>query len=96
MGAGVFPALSTPVLLGSIDFQFTGIGTSNLSILEFPNSGLANFTSGMGIDLDGQLLDGSSNPVFTTEISNVPIPGSILLLGSGLVGLIGMARRKRS
>mgnify|MGYP003573914810 CR=1 FL=1 len=32
----------------------------------------------------------------TANLNAVPIPGSILLLGSGLVGLIGIARRKRS
>ena len=29
-------------------------------------------------------------------VNAVPIPGSILLLGSGLIGLVGLVRRKRS
>ena len=95
MGAGVFPAIDTasgPLKLGDITFVFEAIGTSSLTIFEYPVSGLANFTSGPGQDLDFLLAGGD----VIGQISNVPIPGSILLLGSGLVGLIGMARRKRS
>jgi len=33
---------------------------------------------------------------FNAQFNVVPIPGSILLLGSGLIGLIGIARRKMS
>ena len=32
----------------------------------------------------------------TVTIAPVPIPGSILLLGSGILGLVGLSRRKRS
>ena len=47
---------------------------------------LANFTSGnlLGIPLHG-----------VVEISQVPIPPAVWLFGSGLIGLIGVARRKK-
>ena len=46
---------------------------------------LANFTSGdlLGIPLHG-----------VVEISQVPVPAAIWLFGSGLIGLIGLTRRK--
>lgn len=44
------------------------------------------------------LVDGSYLPVGfeALSISQVPIPGAVWLLGSGLVGLIGLKRRKRA
>ena len=62
----------------------------------------------LGID-SFRFTDGAGDPVpysdlivanFSADSANfsvvVPIPGSILLLGSGLVGLIGIARRKKN
>jgi len=43
------------------------------------------------------LLDiGSGNSMTVTSISSVPIPAAIWLFGSGLVGLIWVARRKKA
>ena len=39
-------------------------------------------------------LGGFDDFTFETETSAVPIPAAAWLLGSGLLGLIGMARRK--
>jgi len=32
----------------------------------------------------------------TTEVSSVPVPSAVWLFGSGLMGLVGMARRKKA
>lgn len=39
---------------------------------------------------------GSGNSMYVTSISSVPVPSALWLLGSGLLGLIGVARRKTS
>ncbi len=42
--------------------------------------------------------DGSYNAwaVYDGDVSAVPIPSAVWLFGSGLIGLIGIARRKKS
>ncbi|PXF54707.1 MAG: hypothetical protein C4B58_15720 [Deltaproteobacteria bacterium] len=47
---------------------------------------------------DGSVLDGELFPTHIATVDNVPIPGAIWLLGSGLLGLVGTGfrRKKRS
>ena len=77
-----------------------------------PTSGLKgffvvyNFAPGKGADTDnaqgGGILDNDTTAVtdFTravwTQSSVVPIPAAVWLFGSGLIGLVGFARRKKS
>ena len=43
------------------------------------------------------LLDiGSGNSMTVTSISTIPVPAAVWLFGSGLIGLIGIARRKKT
>jgi len=39
---------------------------------------------------------GSGNSMHVTSVSSVPVPAAVWLFGSGLLGLIGAARRKRA
>ena len=57
--------------------------------------GEANFshTGTFSIDLPEGVTATSASGVFLTEA--VPIPGAILLLGSGLIGLVGLRRKFR-
>lgn len=61
---------------------------------------------GLGYDIDGNYVGspfdgikgliniGSGNSLTVTEVSTVPVPAAAWLFGSGLIGLVGMARRK--
>ena len=62
---------------------------------------------GLGYDIDGNFVGGtpfdgirglvnigSGNSLTVTSISAVPVPAAVWLFGSGLIGLIGFARRK--
>ncbi len=60
--------------------------------------------SGVDIDGDGTLGDigccgpiwqGATAPGFSGVVSSVPIPAAVWLFGSGLVGLVGVARRRK-
>ena len=88
--------VGSPAHLGSISFVGEGAGLSNLTIFDLDRGGtVADFALSApneGTDLDNQISSG----VVIGSINQVPIPGSILLLGSGLVGLVGLVRRKRS
>ena len=58
-----------------------------------------NDPEGLAIDLAKNILfvsDNSGNKVGVYQINAVPIPGALFLLGSALLGLIGVARRKQA
>ena len=54
----------------------------------------AGFIDGPFIGIKGLLDIGSGNSMHVTSVSAVPVPAAVWLFGSGLLGLIGMAKRK--
>jgi hypothetical protein len=70
--------LSTTSGITFIDFHFGGVGTQSCSIWITNNNSLSSNTS----DCTG------------TTTTSTPEPGSMALLGSGLIGLAGMVRRR--
>jgi len=93
-GAGVVTA-------EALGFPGTTASTFDLAVITFTATSLGNFAMTMSESVINPffLSDGITlaNPTFAgLNVSVVPIPPAIWLLGSGLVGLIGMARRKRN
>lgn len=78
--------VSTATLLATITFQAVGAGISVLDLNQ----------------INSILSDSIGDPISPVSINNgelisvaaVPVPGVIWLYGSGLIGLIGMAKRR--
>lgn len=84
------------VLLADITFHCLGVGTALLTQgWHFPIA--QNFVLGNGSVLDTGMgfPETSSFDPLTITINQVPIPATVLLLASGLVGLYGISRRRR-
>ena len=79
---GTGECLFNPVT-GAAPFTDDDIAGSRLIDGPFP---------GFNINLD----IGSGNSLTVLSVSNVPVPAAVWLFGSGLLGLIGMARRKKA
>lgn len=68
-----------------------------------------NMSLGLGYDIDGNYAGptpfdgvlgyfniGSGNSLTVTAVSTVPVPAAVWLFGSGLIGLLGVARRNKA
>jgi hypothetical protein len=85
----------TPTIVG---FDIVTVGSSNLAFFSAVNAGLTNFysvnlTSGTAT-LVGQV--GGQVQLQGIAIATIPEPGTWALLGVGLAGLAGVARRRRT
>lgn len=80
--------LEDQLFLGSIVFQCDGPGISVIDIA-MPNAGGWLTTTGMNVQ------DLISWDAYDVTVNQVPIPSAVLLLGSGLLGLVGFKRGRK-
>jgi len=85
--------LSGNVLLGSITFRCEALGLSMLTIYDEHRDG--NDYADFAMAITGDPLDEEiTNGVIIGSINNVPIPSTLLLLGTGLISFLGLSRRR--
>jgi len=70
--------------IADLNFEAIGLGLTDIGIYRPDNWAI----NGLAADSNPTLIPGSVNVV--------PIPGALWLLGTGLVGLVGLNRRRRS
>jgi hypothetical protein len=91
LGNGALISPSQNVLSGVQSGQFIGVLA--------PFSGLGNVVLTFEFTSDGSITDQGvifDNILIDGTVSSVPIPAAAWLFGSGLIGLIGVARRRKA
>lgn len=78
-------SLSSPIYYGNIEFDVLN------PIADGNDDFWVTYVTGAGITIDMVIEQPSS---IGTDISAVPIPGALVLLGSGLLGFAGIRRRR--
>ena len=81
-------ALSAPIYYGCIEFDVLS------PIADGNDDFWVTYVTGAGITIDGNIMQPAS--IGSDIGSAVPIPGAVLLFGSGLLPLAGIAIRKKS
>lgn len=93
--ATAFSAQTGTLKLVDINFDTLSSGTSSLSLSElFPDLiNVTGFGGANGYDYDAEVLFSNANASIT--VSAVPLPASVILFASGLIGLSGFRRSKK-
>ena len=89
---------------GNFEFQIVGgsfTDTKQPDLLAFYGLPDVNYNGGLNISFSTTANMGNqftSNTIFSGDVINqpVPIPAAVWLFGSGLLGLVGIARRRKS
>lgn len=89
--SNVFPFLFSSFTSGSWSTSATVNAATTGNAIVFFSNGLSAFSSGFG---DASVSIDSIQ--FNVDVAAVPLPAAAWLFSSGLIGLIGMARRSRS
>ena len=98
--SGQVVGYSSTVTGSNAAFFYDGSSMLDLCMMtDCASSGWSNFTAAYGINNNGDItgygtIDGQQHAFLLTNISAVPVPAAVWLFGSGLLGLIGVARRK--
>jgi len=87
---GNFNGLSGPGVVGTLTFQVVALGDATLSMAETDNA-----LAGGGF-ISATTYDSQVVSFGTASVSAVPVPAAIWLFGSGLIGLIGVVKRKQA
>jgi hypothetical protein len=90
-----------PTIYNGIDINFSGAPTIT-SVSVDPATNMAGFNNsyfsftGSELQVDWHLLPFDKSTIVKLDLNgtSTPEPGSLLLLGSGLLGAVGVARRK--
>ncbi len=98
IGGGNAPS-GTVIDGGSVDMSsFFGTWNGNPPFNQGGIASVSAITGGFQLAWESNYLDGpfiGSGPTFwTLDIAAVPVPSAVWLFGSGLVGLVSIARRK--
>jgi len=103
IGSGLYWNLNTGIYIGK---EFTVSSSENSGVYEMmlgyiPDSGAttpAHIRTGMAWGFGGISANATAEFTVTAHgsITTVPIPPAVWLFGSGLIGLIGLAKRKAS
>ena len=78
--------------------QITGFQLTLNNVPGFTSSDITFGTDQIVIDIANLELDVGSFAIINLEVAHtvVPVPAAVWLFGSGLLGLVGVARRKRA
>ncbi len=107
-GGGAAPSGTTDDVAGTIDLDLsswfaewngTSFNQGDANVTGTYNSVTGDFTAGWSKLISGGSFDGKTGYweiTGTANVSAVPVPAAVWLFGSGLVGLAGIARRRKA
>jgi len=91
--SGLVTSLHFPLTINAPDGSHSSGFTTGLTPLQIANLGLNPNNYLVYLDTNN-FIQGGGTPVFTQSSAATPEPSSLILLGTGILGLAGVGRRK--